>query len=357
MELRASRHLPTMIANLAITYRCQCRCRTCNIWKKEETEREELALEEYHALFESNMDVLREVRSIQITGGEPFMRRDLPELVSTIHASLPDCTFWIPTNGMNPRAVEEATKEMLEHLKGRGVGVSVSVDGMGPTHNVQRGVVGSFRKAMETLRRLSALREEHPRLGLTVGMTLTPQNYREASEVYPLARRFGADFSMRPVNFSDIYYRNMDERRPLDDVSGELLPLIRTIARDTVKRKGIIHSAPTLRYMQGIVDYIRDPTYRSLPCAAGEDSFFLDPYGDVYPCIFVDEKMGNIREEQLADLWWTDAASSLRERISRGDCPGCWVECETYREIYRERTGLGHTALSALIHPKTLGIN
>jgi len=346
-----------MIANLAITYRCQCRCRTCNIWKKEETEREELALEEYHALFESNMDVLREVRSIQITGGEPFMRRDLPELVSTIHASLPDCTFWIPTNGMNPRAVEEATKEMLEHLKGRGVGVSVSVDGMGPTHNVQRGVVGSFRKAMETLRRLSALREEHPRLGLTVGMTLTPQNYREASEVYPLARRFGADFSMRPVNFSDIYYRNMDERRPLDDVSGELLPLIRTIARDTVKRKGIIHSAPTLRYMQGIVDYIRDPTYRSLPCAAGEDSFFLDPYGDVYPCIFVDEKMGNIREEQLADLWWTDAASSLRERISRGDCPGCWVECETYREIYRERTGLGHTALSALIHPKTLGIN
>ncbi|MBC8498446.1 radical SAM protein [Candidatus Bathyarchaeota archaeon] len=355
--MRASRHLPTMIANLAITYRCQCRCRTCNIWKKEETEREELALEEYHALFESNMDVLREVRSIQITGGEPFMRRDLPELVSTIHASLPDCTFWIPTNGMNPRAVEEATKEMLEHLKGRGVGVSVSVDGMGPTHNVQRGVVGSFRKAMETLRRLSALREEHPRLGLTVGMTLTPQNYREASEVYPLARRFGADFSMRPVNFSDIYYRNMDERRPLDDVSGELLPLIRTIARDTVKRKGIIHSAPTLRYMQGIVDYIRDPTYRSLPCAAGEDSFFLDPYGDVYPCIFVDEKMGNIREEQLADLWWTDAASSLRERISRGDCPGCWVECETYREIYRERTGLGHTALSALIHPKTLGIN
>jgi MoaA/NifB/PqqE/SkfB family radical SAM enzyme len=343
-----------MIANLAITYRCQCRCRTCNIWKTEETEREELALEEYRALFES--DILGEVRSIQITGGEPFMRRDLPELVSTIHASLPDCTFWIPTNGMDPRAVEEATKEMLEDLKGKGVGVSVSVDGMERTHDVQRGVGGSFKKAMETLRRLSALRDEHPGLGLTVGMTLTPENYREASEVYTLARRFGADFSMRPVNFSEIYYRNMDERRPLDDVSGELLPLIRKIARDTVKRKGIIHSAPTLRYMQGIVDYIRDPTHRRLPCAAGEDSFFLDPYGDVYPCIFVNEKMGNIREEQLRDLWWTDAASSTREQISRGDCPGCWVECETYREIHRDRIGLGRTALRALIHPKDLGL-
>ena len=352
--MRTSRHLPTMIANLAITYRCQCRCRTCNIWKTEETEREELALEEYRALFES--DILGEVRSIQITGGEPFMRRDLPELVSTIHASLPDCTFWIPTNGMDPRAVEEATKEMLEDLKGKGIGVSVSVDGMERTHDVQRGVGGSFKKAMETLRRLSALRDEHPRLGLTVGMTLTPENHREASEAYTLARRFGADFSMRPVNFSEIYYRNMDERRPLDDVSGELLPLIRKIARDTVKMKGIISASPTLRYMQGVLDYIRDPTVRRLPCAAGGDSFFLDPYGDVYPCIFVNEKMGNIREEQLGDLWWTDAASSTRERISRGDCPGCWVECEAYREIHRDRIGLGRTALNALIHPKDLGV-
>jgi MoaA/NifB/PqqE/SkfB family radical SAM enzyme len=351
------RHLPTMIANLAITYRCQSRCRTCNIWKKEETEREELALEEYNTLFESNMDVLREVRSIQITGGEPFIRRDLPEIVSTIHASLPDCTFWIPTNGMDPRAVEEATKEMLRDLQGQGIGISVSIDGMERTHNVQRGVGGSFRKAVETLRRLSTLREERPGLGLTVGMTLTSENYREASEVYTLARRFKADFSMRPVNFSEIYYRNMDERRPLDDFSGELLPLIRKIARDTVKRKGIIPSAPTLRYMQGILDYIREPTQRRLPCAAGEDSFFLDPHGDVYPCIFINKKMGNVREEKLGDLWWTDAASVIRERISRGDCPGCWVECEAYREIHRDRIGLGRTALNALVHPKDLGLN
>ena len=343
-----------MIANLAITYRCQCRCRTCNIWKTEETEREELTLEECRALFES--DILGEVRSIQITGGEPFMRRDLPELVSTIHASLPDCTYWIPTNGMNPRAVEEATKEILEHLTGQGIGVSVSVDGMERTHDTQRGVGDSFKRTMENLRRLSALREEHPGLGLTLGMTLTPENYREASEVYALARRFGADFSIRPVNFSEIYYRNMDQRRPLDDVSGELLPLIRKIARDTVKRKGIIHSTPTLRYMQGVLDYIRDPTVRRLPCAAGGDSFFLDPYGDVYPCIFVNEKMGNVREEQLGDLWRTDVASSIREKISRGDCPGCWVECETYREIHRDRIWLGRTALRALIHPKDLGV-
>ena len=344
-----------MIANLAVTYRCQSRCRTCNIWKNE-AKREELTLEEYRTLFESNHDLLKKVRSIQITGGEPFMRRDLPEIVSTIHASLPDCTFWIPTNGMDPRAVEEATRDILRALQGKGIGISVSIDGMERTHDVQRGVGGSFKKATETLRRLSAIREEHPGLGLTVGMTLTSGNYREASEVYALTKIFGADFSMRPVSFSEIYYRNIDERRQMDDVSGELLPVIRNIARDTVRSQGIIHSAPSLRYMQGVVDYIRDPTDRRPPCAAGEDSFFLDPHGDVYPCIFVNEKIGNVREEKLEDLWWTDDASRIRERISGGDCPGCWVECEAYREIHRDRIGLGRTALSALIHPKDLGL-
>jgi MoaA/NifB/PqqE/SkfB family radical SAM enzyme len=345
-----------MIANLAVTYRCQGRCRTCNIWKQGETEREELSIEEYRAIFESNLDTLREVRSIQITGGEPYMRRDLPEIVSTIHTSLPECSFWIPTNGMRPRDTEGTTEEMLDALKGKGIGVSVSVDGLADTHDDQRGVGGSFNKAIETLRRLSGLREGYPGLGLTVGMTLTPANSKEASDVYVLARRFGADFSIRPVNYSENYYRNVDDRGPLDDFSDELLPLIRKLARDTVERRGLIHSAPTIRYLQGVLDYIRDPTQRRLPCAAGGDSFFLDPYGDIYPCIFVNYKMGNVREEQLGDLWRTDEASSIRERISAGDCPGCWVECETYREIYRDRIGLGRTALNALIHPRTLGI-
>jgi MoaA/NifB/PqqE/SkfB family radical SAM enzyme len=92
---------PTMIANFAITYRCQGRCTHCNIWRIDGGV-DELNLKEIRDLFMKNRELLGEVKHIQITGGEPFTREDLPEIVSTISGVLPSCTYWIPTNGLEP---------------------------------------------------------------------------------------------------------------------------------------------------------------------------------------------------------------------------------------------------------------
>jgi len=347
---------PRMIANFAVTYRCNSRCRTCNIWQTPDASRDELSLEEIRALFESNRGFLRDVASIQLTGGEPFMRPDLPEIVAAIHESLPRCTFWIPTNGMTPQTIERAMREMLATLGGRGLGISVSIDGIEKTHDAMRGVDGSYARAVDTLERLAALKGEHPGLGLTVGMTLTPHNYGEFREVYALARSHGADFSFRPVNFSDIYYRNTGGGFDLGDALEEIAPMISEIARDLVERRGLLKATPVLRYMRGVLDYIRDPTARRLPCSAGSSSFFLDPGGNVYPCIIMDLKMGNIRETSLEEIWRSEEAREARRRIRDGLCPGCWVECETFRDIHRDLPGLVSTALRAFLHPSTLGI-
>ena len=347
--------LPTMVANLAVTYRCQNRCRTCNIWRRDAGD--ELSLDEYQAFFESNRSTLRRVRSIQITGGEPYMREDLPELVALIRRHLPECTFWIPTNGMDPQTIDTATREMLDASGGTGIGVSVSIDGTEPTHDHMRGTPGAFQMATETMDRLTALKQEHLKLGLTVGMTLAPENYGEAPAVHDLARGFGVDFSVRPVNFSDIYYGNLDAGPPLGDASEELLPTLREIARETVASRGVIASTPTLRYLQGVADYIREPSQHLPGCSAGTSSFFMDPQGNVYPCIFVSQRMGNITEESMETFWWSREAQKIREKMSNGRCPGCWVECETYREIHRDKKGLALPALRALIDTENRGIN
>jgi len=308
---------PRMIANFAVTYRCSSRCRTCKIWQMPDAGRDELSLDE----------------------------------------RLPRCTFWVPTNGMSPRTIERATREMLEVLGGRGLGISVSIDGIAETHDAMRGIKDSYSKAVETLGRLAAVREEHPGLRLTVGMTLTPENYRELWEVFTLSGRHGAEFSFRPVNFSDIYYRNIGGGFDLGDALGEVVPVVRRIARLHVERRGLLRATPTLRYIQGVLDYVRDPHARRLPCSAASDSFYLDPRGNVYPCIIMDLKMGNVRERPLEVIWASEEAREARRRIRKGLCPGCWVECETFRDIHRDRLGLLSTALRALLHPSTAGIS
>ncbi|UCH56872.1 MAG: radical SAM protein [Candidatus Bathyarchaeota archaeon] len=351
-----SRTRPKMIANFAVTYRCDSHCRTCNIWRIEGPERDELTLEEVRGLYESNREFLSDVGYIQITGGEPFLRPDLPEIVSVIHETLPRCVLGAPTNGMEPDRIERATETIIECLGGQGFGVVVSIDGLERTHDTIRGVDGSFRKAVETLRRLTALVDRYPGLRVVVGMTLTSENYDELLEVFLLARKYGARFSFRPINYSDIYYRNARDELSMREAAGELLPAIQRLGRAVVERYGISAAAPTLCYYQGAIDYIRNPLKRWLRCSAATDSMFLDPYGNVYPCIFMDEKMGNIREAPMGKIWGSKEASVARLRIMNGECPGCWVECEAFRDIHKDPKRLASSALRALLHPKTAGI-
>jgi len=348
---------PTMIANFAVTYRCNSRCRTCRIWEIEDPRRGELTLDEVRWIFASNLEFLRDVRYIQITGGEPFMRPDLPEIVSTIHGYLPGCVFGAPTNGMEPERIERATEATIRALGGRGFSVSVSMDGLERTHDSIRGVEGSFERAVETLRRLSALRRVFPGLRLAVGMTLTPENHGELPEVFGLARRHGARFSFRPVNHSEIYYRNRADDLWIGEVPEALLQSVRGVGRATVEKYGFRGSATALRYIQGALDYIRDPSDRRLPCSAGSESLFLDPYGNVYPCIFMDEKMGNAREAPLEAIWRSPEASEAQRKVRGGECPGCWVECEAFRDIHKDVKGLASAALRAFLHPSTAGIS
>jgi MoaA/NifB/PqqE/SkfB family radical SAM enzyme len=83
---------------------------------------------------------------------------------------------------------------------------------------------------------------------------------------------------------------------------------------------------------------------------------FLDPCGDVYPCIFMGERLGNVRESTLEGIWSSAEAVKARKKIEEGRCPGCWVECEAYRDIRRDRPGLVGTALGALIDLSGLGL-
>jgi MoaA/NifB/PqqE/SkfB family radical SAM enzyme len=148
----------TSIANFTVSNSCNGRCTTCNIWKMDP--RPDPTLDQITGFFEENRKVLRNLKFIQLTGGEFFLRDDLPEIASAVHETAPKCMIWLPTNGLLPEKVRQTTMELLNQTENPLIGVTISRDGEGDAHDIQRGVDGSYKKAIQTLKLLSDLKKK-----------------------------------------------------------------------------------------------------------------------------------------------------------------------------------------------------
>jgi len=336
---------PRMIANYAITYRCNSRCSTCSIWEMEDRSSEELTIGEICGFFEGEREFLSKVKTIQLTGGEPYLRNDIAEITEAIWSGIPRVFIWIATNGLLPEIIQRQTRRMIEKAGRGGVGVTVSLDGLGNVHDEQRGVEGAYSRAYETLCRLSKLREEYPSLRLSAGMTLTPHNQHQIKRALMTASHMGADFTVRPINISEVYYRNNRVAGKWENAT--LAAGLTAVARQSAKSKGALKAAPIISYLDKVSGYIATGRTR-IPCSAATSSFYMNPVGDIYPCLFIGESLGNIREESMEQIWSSPSCIAIRNRIASGYCPGCLVECETMRDIRKDRVGLIAATLKGL---------
>jgi len=229
--------------------------------------------------------------------------------------------IWLPTNGLLPEKIFETTRQMVSNSDIPRIGVTVSLDGEGEMHDIQRGIDEGYKKALETIRLLSKLKENG--LSLSTGFTLTSDNYKHAAIIQKISYRLGADFSFRPINISEHYYQNLGENGNLTD---GIFPFLDAIAYTLKKERGIIGNLTYLAYIQGAKEYISQK--RTLPCSAADESVFIDTLGGVYPCIVMNHKLGNIHENSLKDVLSSPSAHEAIEIISILECPTCWLECE-----------------------------
>jgi Fe-coproporphyrin III synthase len=103
-----------MIANFAVTYRCNSRCSTCGIWAMEDRSGDELTTGEVRRFFVGEKEFLSGVKTIQLTGGEPYLRGDIVEVAEALWRGIPGAFVWIATNDLLPETIEERTSEILD---------------------------------------------------------------------------------------------------------------------------------------------------------------------------------------------------------------------------------------------------
>jgi MoaA/NifB/PqqE/SkfB family radical SAM enzyme len=307
----------------AVTYKCNARCKICSIWKKyltlPEKQEEELTLAEISSIFEDF-----DLSWISLTGGEPFLREDLLEIVRIAEKRNPHLALLsIPTNGSLPDIALKTVVRILEETEIPNIYVTVSLDGDEQLHDQLRGVKGSWKKARKTYGLLNSLEDD--RFKVLIEFTVSKYN---AGQLKNAVDSFDTDYSQvvltaaHSSHFYCTHHQHLHEPSSVSQVN-EFIEL-----NNHLTPEGIISSV----YTRLLGKYLRNVPI-SLQCVSGRSSFFLDPYGVLYPCISFHKSFGNLKESSLHHLLQGERAAAIVRQIKRGECSGCWTPCEAYQTI------------------------
>ena len=313
--------------NWCLTYWCQYRCKTCNIWQRKPTD--ELTTGEVQAFVRENPTVAW----VDLTGGEIFLRPDIDDVLETVVSGWRRLALLhFPTNGFLTDRIVSSVKR----IAGRGPAqtvVTVSLDGDEQTNDDIRGIKGGFRRQIETFRRLREIRGITP----VLGVTLSSHNAGKFAETFAACAREipGLTIDEMHLNVAQVsghYYGNAATPGLRPDTEA-----IRRELRVYRQLRGLPRSAAQLlesAYLRAMDDFLRTGT-TPMPCHALRSSCFVDPWGVVYPCISYSRPIGRLRETgmRLADIWDAPATAAVQKEIWDGECPQCWTACEAYQSI------------------------
>lgn len=317
LKLTGRPALPQALS-LELTRRCMARCLMCNIWQ---TPRELPELDTATWLELLADPLLRDLRELDLTGGEPFLRDDLLELFAGIcrlkRSHLPKLqSIAITTNGFLSGRILEVIAAALPALEQAQIGLvfAFGFDAVGELHDRIRGFPGGWQKLAATIDGLVTLREQHPSLVLGAKTTVTRHNIGELESVVRYADDHGLFTIISPYITTPARYANLDRD---DDLALSAADL------EVLKN---FYASPRFQW-----SYFRRELLRYLeqgrmhkPCSAGFNYYFLRSNGDLYPCPLREVKLGNVTETPLAELMKLPAAARFRRGIGRfPECFGC----------------------------------
>ena len=309
--------LPANIT-VSVSYRCNSRCKTCNVWL---LPNDDLTLLEWDRVFESLGD---SPYWFTFSGGEPTLRKDLPEMVASAYRHCSPGIINIPTNGIQHRVIPERIEQVLRAAPAAEVVINVSLDGVGQRHDEIRGVRENWSHTMKTYAALKELKRRYAHLTLGVHTVISNFNVDSFPELCRYVKR-----ELKPDSFiTEI----AEERVELDTVGLGITPTTEryTVAIDAllesmhdVHLTGVAEVAQAFRrqYYELVKRTLQEHR-QVIPCLAGVASAQIAPNGDVWSCCVRAQSVGNLRDHEydFGSVWRAAKADQLRRSIKAGEC-------------------------------------
>ena len=300
-------------ATIAVTYFCNSRCMMCNIWQNKNPQN--LNKDDFYNLSPN-------LKYINLSGGEPFLHPELPEIVRVINKASPKAKIIISSNGLATDLIIKTMKE-IKKIDSR-VGIRISIDGLRKTHNRVRGVNGMYESAIKTIFGLKNIGIKN--LGLS--FTIMNENAGELKDVYDLSKNLKVEMALALVQNSEIYFtKNDNQLTYINKVRNGLNYIInQELKSANSKRWGRAF------YNYGLLKYA-ETGERLLKSGAAYDSLFIEPSGNVYPSNLINFKLGSIKENKLDNIWQSDKARIAREKIETENITESWIICTIRGEM------------------------
>lgn len=292
------------VLNVSVQEACNSRCRTCSIWKTRvkrviSSEIIQSALARYD---------FSEVKDLSLTGGEPFLHRDLRGITETFLSNLPSLeAFSVTTNGMLPEKIK-AYAAYLKELK-IPCRFAVSLEGTPEIHDNIRGVI-CYEKVITTIQEIAGVSKNFPLVELYISATMTRLNATEESfsHLMKVCADYNASLTWRVIQQSDVYYKNTAaDLRPTPQQYSFLIEMI-----DRYFTTGD-------PYYRELREYLKTGAISPV-CPAGKSFGYLDSDGKLFPCPFIGSEIAE----------W----NSLRDRSPwEHVCSQCCTECRIYPSL------------------------
>jgi radical SAM protein with 4Fe4S-binding SPASM domain len=306
-----------------VTQQCNLSCKHCFV-KKNDVLRNELSLSE----LESISLAIPRLISLMLTGGEPFLRDDLPEIIKIFDKNSHPRVISVITNGVLTDKIKRALDNLYASSVNTSIILSISIDGDEAVHNRLRGGKNVYSELCNTMEMIKS-HSIRNRILYGMNITLCKENENIDYETYKKLLE-GAKIDFASVNLAreDIMgeYKDLDihKYQQLSELINKYNKIKLQSASPIIK---YMHSVKEEYQAQVIKDIYIERKNKGIICEAGRSIGVIDSSGNIYPCELLDKKFGSIREADFSSIWNNPANRLFSDDFIRRKKCFCHHEC------------------------------
>jgi MoaA/NifB/PqqE/SkfB family radical SAM enzyme len=331
---------------LSLLYACNSRCKTCNVYERKV---KIFSVEEYDRALAT---VGRVPYWFTLSGGEPFLRKDIVDIAKVVYERCRPKIINIPHNGTFPDTTAGRVEEMAKSCPESEIIINISLDELGHRHDEIRKTKDNFELATRTFESLKSL--DVPNLTVGIHTVISKFNVENFPAIYRGLTAMNPDSYITEI---------AEERDELQTLGTGITPTVGQYGRaidflvSEVKQRrfdGVARITQSFR-----LEYYklakRAVAFKeqSTACYAGWASCQVSPDGEVWPCCVRGESAGNLREADydFPAVWYGARMDGIRRSIRNREC-ACPLANASYTNILLSppamaRVGWNYLKLSA----------